>query len=126
MHDIIKCEKCGTEMNPIDLKKPIGMICPNCGWGWATTYTDPEQEDNTIYVVLLSGNNVATTEAIKAVSKITNKNFVQSKTILENSPVEIYAGKAVQVKPVLLLLESLSLAHEVIPEFPYPLSQEDM
>lgn len=40
------CEKCGTEMVPIDKKIPVGLTCPNCGWGWATTYIDPIIEDD--------------------------------------------------------------------------------
>ncbi len=124
MIDKIICEKCGAEMLPIDPNKPVGMTCPNCGWGWATTYIDPEQEDDTVYIVSLSEGNVASGAAIKAVSKITNKNFVQAKRIIENSPVDIYAGNAVKVKDVLLMLEPLSLAYDVTPEFPYPLSKE--
>ena len=112
-------------MLPIDSNKPVGMTCPNCGWGWATTYIDPEQEDDTVYVISLSKGNIATRAAVKAISKITNKNFVQAKKTIENSPVDIYAGNAVQVKDVLLLLESLSLAYYITPEFPYSLNQEE-
>lgn len=124
MIDKIICEKCGAEMLPIDPNKPVGMTCPNCGWGWATTYIDPEQEDDTVYVVSLSKGNIATRAAIKAVSKITSKNFIQAKRIIENSPVDIYTGNAVEVKDVLLLLESLSLAYGITPEFPYSQNQE--
>ena len=125
MNNKILCEKCGAEMLPIDSNKPVGMTCPNCGWGWATTYIDPEQEDDTVYVISLSKGNIATRAAVKAISKITNKNFVQAKKTIENSPVDIYAGNAVQVKDVLLLLESLSLAYYITPEFPYSLNQEE-
>ena len=45
MTDKIICEKCGAEMLPIDQNKPVGMTCPNCGWGWATTYIEPIIED---------------------------------------------------------------------------------
>jgi ribosomal protein L7/L12 len=125
MNNKIICEKCGAEMLPIDPNKPVGMTCPNCGWGWATTYIDPEQEDDTVYVISLSKGNIATIAAVKAISKITNKNFVQAKKIIENSPVDIYSGNAVQVKDVLLLLESLSMAYCITPEFPYSLNQEE-
>ena len=72
----------------------------------------------------LSEGNIATRAAIKAVSKITSKNFIQAKRIIENSPVDIYTGNAVEVKDVLLLLESLSLAYGITPEFPYSQNQE--
>ncbi len=124
MNEKIICEKCGTEMIPIDADKPVGMTCPKCGWGWATTYIDPLQEDDTIYVVSLTEGNTATKEAIKTVAKISNKNFVQAKKMIENPPAVVYAGKAVEVKDILILLESQSMTYSVIPDFPYSLSQE--
>ena len=41
MNDKCICEKCGAEMKPLSDFSPVGMTCPNCGWGWATTYIDP-------------------------------------------------------------------------------------
>ena len=122
MNDKIICEQCGAEMIPIDPNKPVGMTCPNCGWGWATTYIDPIQEDDVIYIISLCEGNIANREAIKAVAKISNKNFVQAKRMIEIAPVDIFSGKAFQVKEILGLLDSLSLAYHVNPEFPYSLS----
>ena len=124
MNKKIICEKCGTEMLPIDSNKPVGMTCPNCGWGWATTYIDPLQNDDTTYIVSLAKGNIATRSAIKIVAKISNKNYVQAKKVIENSPANVYVGKAVQVKDILILLESQSLSYTVTPKFPYPLSKK--
>lgn len=44
--------------------------------------------------------------------------------MIEESPVDIYVGKAVQVKDILNRLESLSIAYNVTPAFPYLLSKE--
>ena len=126
MNDKITCEKCGSEMRPIDSNKPVGMTCPNCGWGWATTYIDPLQNDDTTYIVSLAKGNIATRSAIKIVAKISNKNYVQAKKVIENSPANVYVGKAVQVKDILILLESQSLSYTVTPKFPYPLSKKMM
>ena len=115
----IICEKCGNEMHPIDQNTPYGMICPKCGWGWATTYIDPIQDDNQTYTVSLSKDNTVTIDAIKVVSRITGKIFPQARQIIEDSTVNIFAGKAVYVKNVLILLESQSLSYTVTPEFPY-------
>ena len=97
MSEIIKCEKCGAVMCPIDPSKPVGMTCPNCGWGWATTYVDPMLDDNTIYKVSLSNGNKASKSAIKAVAKVSGKNFIQAKRIsCDNSlKVRIAAFQAV-------------------------------
>lgn len=124
MNDKVMCEKCGTEMIPVDSCKPVGMICPNCGWGWATTYIDPLQDDDTLYTVSLSEGNQASKAVIKAVSRISNKNFIQAKKMIENAPADVFVGRAVQVKNVLILLESMSLAYHVIPAFPHSLSLE--
>ena len=124
MNNKVICEKCGTEMIPVDLCKPVGMTCPNCGWGWATTYIDPLLEDAALYTVSLAKGNNATKETIKAVAKISNKNILQAKRMIEESPVDIYVGKAVQVKDILNRLESLSIAYNVTPAFPYLLSKE--
>ena len=39
--------------------------------------------------------------------------------------MNIYIGKATQIKDILVLLDSLSLAYTVTPEFPYSFSQEE-
>ena len=124
MNKKIICEKCGAEMLPIDSNKPVGMTCPHCGWGWATTYIDPLQNDDTTHIVSLAKGNIATRSAIKIVAKISNKNYVQAKKVIENSPANVYVGKAVQVKDILILLESQSLSYTVTPKFPYPLSKK--
>jgi hypothetical protein len=51
--DIVICEKCGAEMKPLSDIYPVGMTCPNCGWGWATTYIDPINLDESDYHIIL-------------------------------------------------------------------------
>ena len=65
-----------------------------------------------------------TSTAIKAIAKISNKNSVEAKKMIETPPAVIFSGKAVQVKAVLALLDSLLIAYTVTPEFPYSLTQE--
>ncbi len=126
MSDKVICEKCGTEMLPIDPNKHVGMTCPNCGWGWATTYIDPIQEDDTVYVVYLGEGNVISKATIKTVATISNINYMQAKKMMENNPTAIiFSGNAVQVRDILLQLKSLSLTFKVEPDFPYPLTKED-
>jgi hypothetical protein len=102
------------------------MTCPNCGWGWATTYIDPIQEDDTVYVVYLGEGNVISKATIKTVATISNINYMQAKKMMENNPSAIiFSGNAVQVRDILLQLKSLSLTFKVEPDFPYPLTKED-
>ena len=118
MNDKFICEKCGNEMKPLSDIYPIGMTCPNCGWGWATTYIDPINLDESDYhIILVSGDNSLTT--IKKVSETANCNFVEAKKMIEKAPVEIFCGKAVAVKAVKKKLEAANIDVKIEPEFPY-------
>ena len=96
------CEKCGTEMVPIDKKIPVGLTCPNCGWGWATTYIDPIIEDD-----------------IKTVSAIAKCNYIKAKEYIDNAPVELFRGKAIEVKNLKEQLDSANISFVIVPDFPY-------
>ncbi len=77
--DSVICEKCGVEMKPLLDIYPVGMTCPNCGLGWATTYIEPILFDSTDYhVVLVSSNNLFT--SIKMVSEVANCNYIEAKS----------------------------------------------
>ena len=119
MSEKIICEKCGAEMLPIESNNPVGLKCPNCVWGWATTFIDPIYNDQTNYSVFLLEGNEQTKEKIKVVSKITNLNMLQAIKIFESTPYEIFSGKAVNVKAAIELLRTQSLNFKVEPEFPY-------
>ena len=118
MNEIIKCQKCGTEMIPIDDDKPIGMKCPECGWSWATTFIEPIEEDTTVYQVSLT-EAVKSSETIKVISKTTNKNYIQAKDIISNLPQVIFSGKATDVKRIIQLLDEEDLKYDIDPSFPY-------
>lgn len=119
MSEIIICEKCGAEMLPIDPHKPIGMKCPKCGWGWATTYIEPIKEDTTDYTIVLLANNVPSKESIKTIAGIVGKSFLQAKKMIENAPTSLFVGKAVTVKEVIATLEGSSINYQIEPNFPY-------
>lgn len=118
MNDKCICKKCGHEMKPLSDIHPIGMTCPNCGWGWATTYIDPINIDECDYhVIVTSGDN--SLSVIKVVSDIANCNYIEAKKIIENTPAEIYIGKAVNVKAIMEQLKSAGIDFSIKPEFPY-------
>lgn len=73
MNEKIICEKCGTEMLSIDQYKPVGMKCPKCGWGWATTFIEPIKEDTTDYTVIMCSDNVPSKESISICSVATRQ-----------------------------------------------------
>ena len=118
MNDKCICEKCGNEMKPLSDIYPIGMTCPNCGWGWATTYIDSINLDESDYHVILVSNDNSLS-IIKMVSETSNCNYVEAKKLIENAPVEIFSGKAVEVKTIKEKLETANIKFRIEPEFPY-------
>ena len=118
MNEKMFCEKCGHEMISISETHPIGMTCTNCGWGWATTYIEPILTDTVDYHVILVSTDKSLT-SIKMLSKIANCNYIEAKQIIEKTPVEIFCGKAVDVKKIKEKLEAASIEIKIEPEFPY-------
>lgn len=119
MNEKTICEKCGAQMLPIDPHKPVGMKCPKCGWGWATTYIEPIKEDSTDYTVILLADNVPSKESIKTIAGIAGINFIQAKRMIENAPTNLFVGKAVTVKEVITELDVSAINYQVEPKFPY-------
>lgn len=116
--NIVICEKCGAEIKPLSELYPIGMTCPNCGWGWATTYIDPINLDENDYrMILVSSENSLSN--IKLVSETVNCNYVEAKKLIEKALVEIFCGKAVEVKTIKEKLEAANIEIRIEPEFPY-------
>jgi large subunit ribosomal protein L7/L12 len=116
--DKIYCEKCGAEMKPINKGIGYGMTCPNCGWGWTTSYFEPILLDDTNYHVILVSNNCSVS-IIKIVSEISGYNYIEAKRMIESAPVTVFSGKAVDIKPVKEKLEKASVDFNIEPEFTY-------
>ena len=112
------CEKCGAEMKPIHETLSIGMECPECGWGWVSTYIEPILSDKTDYhVILVSSDNSLT--VIRTISEVANCNYIEAKKLINNTPVEVFHGQAVEVKAIREKLEAASIDFKIEPEFPY-------
>lgn len=115
----MNCEKCGSEME-IQLKGScLGVVCPNCGWGIASTYIDPLRADWTDYTIRLNADGKASVDAIKAVSKLSGCNYLKAKDVIENTGGAILSGKATEIADAKNLLDSLGLNYETTPPFPY-------
>lgn len=119
MIDKVLCDKCGTEMIPVDSERPVGMKCPNCGWGWVTSYIDPIKEDETIYEIELEEDNQATKDNIRLISEISNMNFLEAKCLLENAPESFVSGKATDINDAVIRLKVTGINFTVTPEYPY-------
>ena len=112
------CEKCGAEMYDIQTSYTLGMKCPNCGWGWVTQYNEPIVEDRNKYRVILDSKDSSLVN-VKLVASIVNCNYLRAKRIIENSPSEIFSGKAVDVREIRDRLVQAGMAFRIEPDFPY-------
>ena len=114
----IVCEKCGAEMHIVRDSYQMGMKCPNCGWGWVTTYNEPIEVDYSVYHVVLDSKDSSLAN-VKLVASIVNCNYLWAKRIIENSPSEIFSGKAVDVREIRDRLVQAGVAFRIEPDFPY-------
>ena len=96
----------------------MGMECPNCGWGWVTTYNEPIEVDYSVYHVVLDSKDSSLAN-VKLVASIVNCNYLWAKRIIENSPSEIFSGKAVDVREIRDRLVQAGVAFRIEPDFPY-------
>ena len=114
----IVCEKCGAEMHIVRDSYQMGMECPNCGWGWVTTYNEPIEVDYGVYHVVLDSKDSSLAN-VMLVASIVNCNYLRAKRIIENSPSEIFSGKAVDVREIRDRLVQAGMAFRIEPDFPY-------
>lgn len=117
MSEKIFCEKCGAEMSSYINGSSCGMECKSCGWGWATTYRSPIEEDDTDYALTISSVSNPSLTTIKCISNILMCNFVTAKEKLKNDIVII--GKASTIEKYIKTLISNSIIFMVSPNFPY-------
>ena len=114
----IVCEKCGAEMHIVRDSYQMGMKCPNCGWGWVTTYNEPIEVDYSVYHVVLDSKDGSLAN-VKLVASIVNCNYLRAKRIIENAPSEIFSGKTVDVREIRDRLVQAGMAFRIEPDFPY-------
>ena len=118
MNEKIICEKCGAEMRPYQEGLTSGMLCPKCGWGWATTITPAIDADETLYTVKISKPGKITNDMIKLYAKLSVTNYLQAKQALEEGNAEI-SGLATDIQKILPRLYETGLEFSITPEYPY-------
>lgn len=122
MKENVICEKCGSVMVPIVPDKPVGSIgmeCPKCGWGWATTYIEPKYEDESVYKIVLDRGSDATKENIKVIASIMNCNYLRAKEVIADAGLILAEGKATEIEESTQLLLRSSIKYHIEPEWPY-------
>ena len=118
----ILCEKCGTLMGlelPEGRMGGMSITCPNCGWGWATTYVDPICRDQTQYSIILLEGNEPSGEIIRAVNQVSHRNLLKSRDLILNAPQVIFVGDALEVHDMIEILDAGFVDYRIEPDYPY-------
>ena len=112
------CEKCGSEMAYFMKVGSCGFSCPNCCWGWATTYHSPLDLDEQKYTVTVENSNEGDSQKYKTISEILGCNYLEArkKLISGFSISEISAKETVSV---LRALTAGQISFKVTPDFPH-------
>ncbi len=113
-----KCPKCETKMKKNIEKFSIAWVCPKCGYGEAITTTTPIYDDNNTYSIILGENDANDISIIKALSKFTGLNFLQTKELIR-TPKLIYSGKAYELLEKKEELDKAKIKYIIKPKFPY-------
>lgn len=129
MNEKIICEKCGTEMIDRSKGDSISIICPNCGWGWATTTHDPSMDDETEYEIWLRPGNAQSTEILRLIAGIANINLLQAKKLLSNEePILLFKAhteavavrnKVQKIQDIAKRLTEVNVLFFIVPDFKY-------
>lgn len=114
----IKCEKCGSEMQEFETQASMGMKCPKCGWGWATTNTNSIFYDETEYDLKISPISSPSKEEISIISTILNTNYLTSIKLIKTGNVHI-TGKASEIIDKIKKLKAKNISFDITPKFPY-------
>lgn len=118
-HLPIVCEKCGSRTEVFREGRTQGTRCTHCDWSVVTTYTPPIQLDRTIYEVRIERGDYRDTEQVKAISHVTNGNFLSARELLKNSQSLVFSGDAHHVMQVRDSLLAAGIAIAIQPDFPW-------
>lgn len=113
----MKCEKCGTEMKHYIEGSSQITKCPNCGWGWASSYIEPIYEDTTIYSVIIEQSNDVNAKSISEIKRYTNLANPKIIDILKNGNFVLTKQEAVEVKNIIERLSNLNIKYRIEPKF---------
>jgi len=112
------CEKCGAEMHYFHREGSHGWECSNCGHGWATTYYDDLEFDETLYSTLIHPMEKPAIQAIKTVSVIMRCNYIESQRLLKKGFL-INDQSAINTRDIAKQLKDGQIIFSISPDFPH-------
>ena len=118
--DIIICEKCGAVMETFVHESSLGMTCPNCGHGWARTWSPRDEWYNDLQKYVISLETVAPNslkaDVIRAVSAAAECNFLEARQKLLSGS-SLSEADALETKRRIQTLKNAGVSFAVTPEF---------
>lgn len=112
------CPECGHPLR-IERNYPSFVyVCDHCGWSAATTRWDPIDLDRTKYEIRLAEGTPVNKETLSLVSRMTGKNFIDSKKVIEACGI-IFVGEARDILKQKDFLAKQGVAFAIEPDFPY-------
>ncbi len=118
MNEKIMCEKCGAEMKSHHKGSTCGMLCPECGWGWVTTYFSPIDRDETVYTISFCKPEKTTAAMIKLCARLSGSNFMQAKKALEEGRAG-FSALAADIQKHIAEIHATELQFCITPDYPY-------
>ena len=110
------CEQCRGELSVYREGSAQGVKCSQCGWSVVTTHIPQIKVDETQYEVRCRGD-YQNKAHVKAVSEVTGRNFLSSRTALQREFALVFVGQAAKVLQVRNTLVSAGMTCEIIPDF---------
>lgn len=106
-------------MDFIQKGRTIHWRCSKCQWEIMASFFEPIGMDQNKYSIYLKEDNLSSINNIKMIAKICNTNYNTAKSYIKKGNIEIFKGKATEVKRTLVELEKLKITYNVMPDFPY-------
>ncbi|MEM9638011.1 MAG: hypothetical protein AAGA94_10230 [Pseudomonadota bacterium] len=101
-----------------------GLYCAKCQkWLVAATYIPAIDSDMQVYRIIMVSGDFRNTEHVKAISNVSNVNFLQARNALRETAAEVIRDKARTVQTAASLLNDAGIRYRIEPDFPYGLDQ---
>ncbi|MBB4054456.1 MULTISPECIES: hypothetical protein [Pseudomonas] len=110
------CEQCGGELSVYREGSAQGVKCSQCGWSVVTTHIPEIKVVETQYEVRCRGD-YQNKAHVKAVSEVTGRNFLSSRTTLQQDLALVFVGQAEKVLQVRNTLVFAGMTCEITPDF---------
>jgi len=113
------CPRCAGRLLSDVRGSSLVVTSEDCGWSVATSYIEPQFQDDTTYRITLDADNPVSKSVLAAVSSVAGGNWLRAKTIVESAPTVLAEDLAPEVMRLACILTDGGVAFSVDPDLPY-------